>query len=105
MAVMAGAETERRMIDPQDPLPEPKFTYRRIFSYGVSLALLAILGLIVWRIDDGDALRQLALYLCVLLFFVITYYMVAPSAEQIVKLIQSARVLVATRQDKEDNMP
>lgn len=93
------------MIDPQDPLPEAKFTYRRIFSYSVSLALLAILAFIVWRMDDSDALRQLALYLCVLLFFVITYYMVAPSAEQIVKLIQSARVLIAARTDTRKETP
>ena len=93
------------MIDPQDPLPEPTFTYRRIFSYGLSLALIGLLAGVIWRMDDGDMLRQVALYLCVLLFFVITYYMVAPSAEQIVKIIQAAKVVIANRIDKQGEEP
>lgn len=80
--------------DPQDPLPESAFLYRRIFSYGISICLIGLLALTVWRIDGADELRRVALYLCVLLFVVVTYYMLAPSAEQVVKMMQTAKLFL-----------
>lgn len=90
-------------IDPQDPLPESTFFYRRVFSYGLSVSLVGLLALTVWRIDGADELRAVALYLCVLLFVVITYYMIAPSAEHVVKMMQTAKLFlnnVHIRQDR-----
>jgi hypothetical protein len=80
--------------DLQDPLPESSFFYRRVFSYIVSLAFIALLAFVIYRMDEARELRLVAQYLCILLFCVITYYMIAPSAEQIVKMFQTARVLV-----------
>lgn len=76
----------------QDPLPEGKFFYRRIFSYVLSGLFILLLAYVILRIDNNDDLRRVALYLCVLLFVVITYYMVAPSAEHVVKMVQAARI-------------
>lgn len=79
-------------VDPQDPLPEPSFLYRRIFSYVMAVALVGLIAFVVWRIEGSDQLREVALYLCTLLFVVITYYMVAPSAEHVVKMVQLGKL-------------
>lgn len=78
--------------DIQDPLPESNFFYRRVFCYGVSVILLGMLSLIVWRLQGDEELRMVAMYLCLLLFMVVTYYMIAPSAEQVVKMLQTAKL-------------
>lgn len=80
--------------DIQDPLPEGSFFWRRLFSYAVSTAIIALLAIVVWRLDGDDELRQVALYLCLLLFMVVTYYMIAPSAEQVVKMLQTAKLFM-----------
>lgn len=82
-------------VDIQDPVPESNFFYRRIFSYFLSVVLLALLLLAVWRIEESAELRRVASYLCMLLFTVITYYMIAPSAEQVVKMLQTAKLFTA----------
>lgn len=90
--------------DPQDPLPEGTFLYRRIFSYGVAVAIIALLALVVWRIEGDADLRRVATSLCWLLFVTVTYYMVAPSAEQVVKMMQTAKLFlggVKVRQEAE----
>lgn len=78
--------------DPQDPLPEQSFLYRRIFSYGIAVSLIGLIAFVVWRIQGDNELREIALYLCLLLFVVVTYYMVAPSAEHVVKMIQLGKL-------------
>lgn len=78
----------------QDPLPESSFFYRRVFSYLTCISLTGLLAFIIYRMDDPTSLRDVALYLCLLLFFVITYYMIAPSGEQVVKMVQTAKMLV-----------
>lgn len=82
-------------VDVQDPLPESNFFWRRVFAYVGSAALLALLGYVIFKMEEPESLRLAALYLAVLLWFSITYYMIAPSAEQIVRIIQAAKVLKA----------
>lgn len=79
-------------VDIQDPLPESNFFWRRIYSWMVSVSVLALIGFVVWQIEGADELRQVALYLCILLWFVVTYYMIAPSAEQIVKILKTTEL-------------
>lgn len=73
-------------------LPESNFKFRRIFSYSLATALLALIALAVWRIDDQSVLKDVVFWLVIALWWVITFYMVAPSAEQIARIIQSARL-------------
>lgn len=80
-------------LDMQDPLPESNFFWRRIYSYLVTCALIGLLIFVVSKMQSPESLRIAALYLSVLLWFAVTYYMVAPSAEQIVRIIQAARTL------------
>lgn len=88
-------------IDPQDPLPEPTWLWRRVYVYGVSIVFLALVSVAVDRLSKiaidvpgqgVDALLSVIQWLLAALICVITYYLVAPSAEQIVKMIQAARL-------------
>ncbi len=85
-------------VDVQDPLPEANWLWRRVYTYVMSLILVV---LIAWVLDslhdlrDAQSLYEIGMRLCWLLAAVLTYYLVAPSAEQITRLVQSARVLRA----------
>ncbi len=87
------------MIDPQDPLPEGSWLWRRAFTYGLSIACLVFIWFGVealWDMRQATAIFQITRYMIGILAVLITFYMVAPSAEQIVKLIQAARTLRAS---------
>ena len=71
-------------------LPESNFKYRRIFSYAMSVALLVFLGVIIWQLEEAKHLADIALWLIILLWWVVTFYMVAPSAEHIAQIIKNA---------------
>jgi hypothetical protein len=111
------SQHSRALSDPQDPLPESNWLWRRVFTFvalGCAFILLfalatatnRIVGNVVGRIDTMDA-RNVAqitvvalntmLEMFKLMFWLatltITYYMVAPSAEQITKVIQTAGLL------------
>lgn len=83
-------------IDPQDPLPESNFLYRRLTTWFIVMALLAL----VWHNVEAlhglgavDGLVEITKWLIALTGIVSTYYLIAPSAEQVVRIIQTARVL------------
>lgn len=84
------------MTEEQDPLPENKWLFRRLYAYVVSawLLILTTLGLI-WlrRLESADNLLSLAIAIVVLLGLVITYYMIAPSAEHITRIFQTVSAL------------
>lgn len=111
------APTPRALADPQDPLPEASWLWRRVFTFcalavsfavivGLGYAVNRIVGNVVGRMDSMDARNVAQITIIALgvienmfkmMFYVvmltITYYMVAPSAEQIVKVIQTAGLL------------
>ena len=117
---MADESTTPRILsDPQDPLPEANWLWRRVFTFavliaafviavGLAIAVNRIVGNIVGRIDSMDA-RNVAqitvvalnviLKMFTLMFYVVLanmlLYIVAPSAEQITKMLQTARLLRA----------
>ena len=80
-------------VDVQDPLPESNFFWRRIFAYVLSSLLLGLLAYVVFKMTQPESLRTAALYLSILLWFSMTYYMIAPSAEQVTRIIQAAKIL------------
>lgn len=86
----------------QDPLPESNWLWRRIFSFAVTVCCL----LMLWRglermaavaVLDPErgipALSDFSFWLLCVLSLVVTYYMVAPSAEQITKMAKTATLL------------
>lgn len=93
--------------DPQDPLPESNWFWRRVFACVVTAAALALTGLIVWQMTaallvivrgDADAtatvnaLRDIAFYLVGLALALSIAYLIAPSGEQVAKMVQSVKL-------------
>jgi inner membrane protein involved in colicin E2 resistance len=79
--------------DPQDPLPESTWTFRRWFTYGVTVASLAGVGWIIHKLADGQHLAGVAYGLIGLSALLATYYLIAPSAEHVVKIIRLASLI------------
>ncbi len=87
-------------FDPQDPLPESNWLWRRVFVFVVTGAILWMLWGAINRLGASalvnptrgvDALMTLCKWLIGFDAMIATYYMVAPSAEQITKAIQIAK--------------
>lgn len=72
-------------------LPESDFTYRRIYSYALSLMLAVLLALVVWQMDDSEDLKDTAFWIIIALVVTNTYYMVAPTAEQLPRIFASVK--------------
>jgi hypothetical protein len=107
------SESERQMsvsagpppaADPQDPLPESRFLFRRIFSYVLTLLLIGLVFLHVRTIGEAaiagsavaiEGLVWLAGWELFLLGLIATYYLLAPSAEKITKFVQVAGAMKA----------
>lgn len=93
---------DKEATDPQDPLPEASWTWRRAFTYVLTAAILWMIWGAITRLGVAaaadpslgiPALLSLCRYLLLVLVLVTTYYMLAPSAEQMVKLMQTAGML------------
>lgn len=89
-------------IDLQDPLPESNWLWRRVFVFAAVTTTFVILYLVIQQLGliaymeprrGIEALLDLAMRLLWLLFALIVFYMLAPSAEQMVKMIQTAGLL------------
>lgn len=89
-------------VNPQDPLPEASWFWRRVFIFATSTCI--ILG--IWMMVNtmvhlaGDQPQLIVnAFLRIISMFMLyawcnmTYYVIAPSAEQVVKLIQTAAML------------
>lgn len=112
-----AVEVEGARADLQDPLPENNWKWRRIFSFAavaISFILFAalayavhrIVNVVIAKVDeiDGSALAGIAIMalrvigdMAYLMFWLtlagMTYYLIAPSAEHLVKVVQSASLL------------
>jgi hypothetical protein len=90
--------------DPQDPLPEANWLWRRVFIFAVTSALVYLIWTSVSRLGTIAVVKpeigipafvSIVKMLVISLWVVVTYYMVAPSAEQITKMMQTAGLLKA----------
>lgn len=85
-------------IDPQDPLPETNWFWRRVYTFALSLISVAFIW---YGLESLNAMQQpqhvfsITRYMVGVHVLLITFYMLAPSAEQIVKLVQAAKLLRA----------
>lgn len=91
-----SAEADPQRVDVQDPLPEPSWLWRRIYTFVLSLLSLGF----VWYgaeamfiLKRPDELFAITRYMIGILAVLILFYMVAPSAEQITKMIQASKTL------------
>lgn len=114
---MNDAPTPHILADMQDPLPESNWFWRRVLTFlamgalfllmtGLGYAVHRIVGGVISRIDNMSAEAVAAITIRALsviermfgwmywaLLVVVTYYMVAPSAEQIAKMISAVSLL------------
>lgn len=79
------------VIDPQDPLPEGKWIWRRLFIWLLTIAACACIWWIVPRINGQAELVDVIKWLIGAIIILATYYLIAPSAEHIVRLVQGGR--------------
>lgn len=85
-------------VDVQDPLPETNWFWRRVYTFSLSLISVAF----IWfgleslnSLGQPEFVYSITRYMIGVHVMLITFYMLAPSAEQIVKLIQAAKLLQA----------
>lgn len=105
------------VLDMQDPLPESNWLWRRALTFtaillvfalmiGLAIAVNRIVGSVTERIDNMNAAAVASITIRALdvienmfkwmfwsLAMVVTYYMIAPSAEQIAKMIGAVKLL------------
>lgn len=95
-SAQASADPATARVDVQDPLPETNWFWRRVYTFALSLISVAFIwyGLEALNaMQDADAVYRVTRYMIGVHVLLITFYMLAPSAEQIVKLIQAAKLL------------
>ena len=76
--------------DPQDPLPESRWLYRRLYTWSLTIAAIALLWWLVRRMPAED-LQLVALWIIGLLALVVTYYLLAPSAAELARIFAEIR--------------
>ena len=67
-----------------NPRPEGDWLFRRLYTYAATAAGLALLGVLVWRLEAPRELMWVAVALIVRDAWRETLYIVAPSAQAIV---------------------
>lgn len=90
MGTAAETPTSVVRLDPQDPLPESNWAPRRWFSFVGGALLLILFG---YAIKEGQPAFAWPLAVCLALLVVC--YLIAPSAEQFGKIVQTAAALRA----------
>lgn len=83
-------------VDPQNPLPEPSFMWRRVLTMIVSFALLGIAWHNAIQLHDlgvSSDLLEFAKWCIGLNGFVLLCYFIGPSAAEIIGMIQSANII------------
>lgn len=91
-----GSDPATARVDVQDPLPETSWLWRRIYVFTFSMISVSFImyGLqSLYQMHDIESVYRITRYMIAVHAMLILFYMVAPSAEQIVKLIQAARII------------
>ena len=101
---MSDNSPNTQLTDPQDPLPEANWLWRRVFVFGVTTATLYLVYGAVDRLGAVAVVRPdvgIAAFVSIVKLLVLTInimallYIVAPSAEQVTKMIKTASLLKA----------
>lgn len=83
-------------IDPQNPLPEPSFFWRRWIAIFICADALVFAWFAAAWLVGGEQWDQLYGLTKLLIYFaglVLTYYFIAPSATELTNMIQSAGLM------------
>jgi hypothetical protein len=83
-------------VDPQNPLPEPSFFWRRWIAIIISANMLVFSWFAAaWLVggEQWDYLYYLNRWMIGFAAMVLTYYFIAPSAAELTSMIQSASII------------
>lgn len=81
------------MRETSDPIAtEPKFTFRRIFSYVVGSVILTLLTILVFRVETDAAKETIVICLSINLWWLNTLYIVGPSGEQVFRMLSTVKL-------------
>ena len=89
-------------VDIQDPLPESNWLWRRVFTFITTGVILAFLWFtledlaavaVLSPVEGIGALLKISRSLLTFSGLIITYYLIAPSAEQVIKMFKTAALL------------
>jgi len=70
-----------RAHNPDNPLPESTWTFRRAFTYGAVVLNDIGIGLVIWKLDDAPALKTLGLALIAVNVVLATLYLAGASVD------------------------
>jgi hypothetical protein len=81
------------MTDPDNPLPEPSFCWRRWLTFATVAVNSALVCFAIVKIDDARALMWVALALVLSNVIFALLYMGGASASDLARIIQQAAIL------------
>lgn len=81
------------MTDPQDPLPEPSFRFRRWLTYGAFGINSSLIGWAIYKMDDARSLMWVALSLVLSNVVFALLYMGGASAADLARILKAASQL------------
>lgn len=79
--------------DPDNPLPEPSFGWRRLLTYAAFVVNSLLLAWIVGKVNDARSLMWLGLALILSNVLFAVLYMCGASAVDLARIIQSASMV------------
>jgi len=82
-------------VDPQNPLPEPSFFWRRVIACAVTAFACTLAWITaghLFALGDAERLYSLTKLVIIGAGLVLTYYFVAPSAAELTSMIQTAKL-------------
>lgn len=95
----ADVQTPPPAVDAQDPLPESKWFWRRLYIFIITTVIIIGVFIMVQTMVNlasdqpiliVGAFVKIISWVLLFAWFVMTYYVIAPSGEQIVKMWQAA---------------
>ena len=79
--------------DPDNPLPEPSFRFRRWLTYGAIAVNSILIGWIVFKVDDARSLMWVALALVLSNVIFALLYMGGASANDLARIVKAASLI------------
>lgn len=79
--------------DPDNPLPEPSFRFRRWLTYGAIAVNSILIGWIVFKVDDARSLMWIALALVLSNVIFALLYMGGASANDLARIVKAASLI------------
>jgi hypothetical protein len=73
------------------PLPEVRWTWRRVFSFAALFLVAGLLGQTIERIHDQASLETIALSLNRTLWVVMFFYLCGPTVTDLARIIAAVR--------------